>query len=77
MTIRVFACITCRHYDRDSWQPTCTAFPEGIPDVVLVEGNPHTLPLPGDHGVGWEPKPDAPADVRAANHPFPWVREQG
>jgi hypothetical protein len=82
MTIQIFACMTCRHYNRNSWQPTCTAFPDeagdgtaGIPDSVLVDGNPHVTPIDGDHGIHWEVARDAPQFVKLANYPFPAALE--
>lgn len=30
---------------------TCKAFPEGIPDTILLEGNPHDKPVEGDGGI--------------------------
>jgi hypothetical protein len=38
---------------------TCDAFPRGIPDTVILGGDPHTGPLPGDHGIRFEPLPQA------------------
>lgn len=32
----------------------CEAFPDGIPDEVLVDGFDHRLPFPGDGGVRFE-----------------------
>jgi hypothetical protein len=45
----------CRHY-RESPPVTCDAFPERIPDRIWLEGDPHTAPVPGDHGIRFEPK---------------------
>lgn len=48
------ACMTCRHYRRHE-PVTCDAFPDRIPDLVWLEGDPHTGPIPGDHGIRFEP----------------------
>jgi hypothetical protein len=57
-------CIDCKHFINDkTWR--CEAFPDGIPDEILV-GTPykdkpgykrfvHTRPYPGDHGLRFEP----------------------
>lgn len=34
----------------------CEAFPDGIPDVILLGENQHTSPYPGDHGLQFLPK---------------------
>ena len=33
----------------------CSAFPDGIPDEIAYEDNPHTTPFPGDNGIMYEP----------------------
>jgi hypothetical protein len=55
MTVGQPACMKCRHYRPDR-PVTCDAFPDRIPDVVWLEGDPHTVPLVGDHGIRFEPK---------------------
>lgn len=54
--IRVCACATCKHYDRQHLQQhgeaRCVAFPKGIPMEILVGRNKHTTRHPeqvGDH----------------------------
>lgn len=32
----------------------CEAFPDGIPDEIILDGFDHREPFPGDHGVRWE-----------------------
>lgn len=44
-------CRQCIHYHGNL---TCKAFPEGIPDVVIMDGNDHTKPIEGDHGILFE-----------------------
>ncbi len=40
-------CLDCKHFDEDSFDGfTCKAFPAGVPDEILMEGNDHTKPLP-------------------------------
>jgi hypothetical protein len=58
MTVDPPACMTCRHY-RPSNPVTCDAFPTRIPEVIWLQGNPHTEPVLGDHGIRYERKPDA------------------
>lgn len=56
-------CLSCKHYhaDKSGMGITCDAFPdgEGIPDDILVGGNKHTKPYPGDHSIQYEPLPKA------------------
>lgn len=47
-------CVTCKH--RDTFGPTCTAFPFGIPHAILTGENQHRTPYPGDHGITWAPE---------------------
>ena len=48
----VSPCITCKH--KRPGGATCAAFPDGIPDEVLLAENMHTAPIAGDHGVQYE-----------------------
>lgn len=34
---------------------TCTAFPDGIPGVILAGRVLHTAPYAGDHGITFDP----------------------
>ena len=50
-------CMKCKHRHKENDKGfTCDAFPtgDGVPDVILVEGNPHTEPVDGDHGIRFE-----------------------
>jgi hypothetical protein len=53
-------CIYCRH-SRLPESKTCIAFPEGIPREIFMGERTHRKPYPGDHGILFAPKPDAPA----------------
>lgn len=35
----------------------CEAFPQGIPEEILSGQNNHKFPVPGDHGILFEPVP--------------------
>ena len=51
-------CVRCRHLNRrDAFGFTCTAFPEGIPRVIVLAANDHSKPVRGDHGIRFEPLP--------------------
>jgi len=40
------ACLKCKHYYRNNYDGLkCKAFKSGIPDEIIVNGNPHTKPL--------------------------------
>lgn len=49
--LKLAPCVRCRH-KHDG--PTCTAFPDGIPEETLSGDNDHTQPYPGDHGIRFE-----------------------
>lgn len=59
MTVDAPACMRCRHYHRRGEPVTCDAFPSRIPDRIWLEGDPHTGPVPGDHGIRFEPAPES------------------
>ena len=50
-------CLECKHLDRNNFDGvTCNAFPEGIPEEILVLGNKHSKPLPEqDNDIVFEP----------------------
>jgi hypothetical protein len=63
-------CMDCKHYvglsvvgeiiegvEKD-YEPTCKAFPDGIPDELLTDTVSHAKPYHGDSGVLFVPKTD-------------------
>jgi hypothetical protein len=46
-------CANCRH--KHLTGPTCTAFPDGIPEVILDGRSQHRTPFPGDNDIRYEP----------------------
>lgn len=54
----VSQCFACKHYrspfDEEGREgPTCDAFPDGIPDVIIGMEFDHRQPFEGDHGIQW------------------------
>lgn len=49
-------CQFCKHR-REIDGFSCTAFPDGIPDEILMDGaaKEHREPFPGDNGIRFEP----------------------
>jgi hypothetical protein len=45
-------CLHCRHQISYS---KCKAFPNKIPEDILIQGNQHLEPFTGDHGIQFEP----------------------
>lgn len=45
-------CVDCVH----RWEVgyMCEAFPNGIPQAILLGDNKHTTPFPGDNGIMYE-----------------------
>jgi hypothetical protein len=53
-------CMVCRNL---TGERACTAFTEEIPDSIWLEGNPHTEPVDGDHGIRFEAATGVPANL--------------
>ena len=51
MTVEPPVCMECKHF---LGARRCDAFPEKIPDLIWLEGNPHTEHIDGDHGIRFE-----------------------
>jgi len=49
-------CYDCEHFVEEKWNLHCDAFPDGIPAAILIGGDPHTKPFPGDHGIQFKNK---------------------
>jgi hypothetical protein len=53
--INTLQCIKCKHFDETPRTFKCTAFPDGIPDQILLSEHDHKKPFPGDNGIHFEP----------------------
>lgn len=49
-------CFSCKHL-KEGAPPHCTAFPQGIPLIILENKADHRKPFPGDNGIHFEPNP--------------------
>ncbi len=49
-------CVDCKRMRPDG---TCEAYPHGIPEEIIMNRWDHRFPKPGDHGLQFDPKPEA------------------
>lgn len=54
---RMAPCLTCRR--KSPFGPTCSAFPNGIPEEILSGDHQHRETYQGDGGLLYEPDPEA------------------
>lgn len=57
-------CFSCKRLRRSLDGPSCSAFPEGIPEQIIVGGFDHRQPFPGDGGQRFVQHPDKPLPSR-------------
>lgn len=55
-TVQMAPCISCKHKNPNG--PRCLAFPEVIPDEILLGEHQHRTPFKGDNGVMYEQEED-------------------
>lgn len=63
-------CMYCVHFNDDpkdpAAEPTCTAYPGGIPDSIWYDGVDHRVPHPGDNGITFSPVEGTPPEYLEA-----------
>lgn len=50
-------CVACAR--KTPGAGTCEAFPDGIPDAILLNDADHRYPFPGDGGLQFKPRENA------------------
>lgn len=59
----VAQCSLCRHFHAgDRTRNACVAFPDGIPEAILLNRSDHRQEFAGDNGVRFEPLLGLPFD---------------
>jgi len=51
------SCVGCIHFRPNEEGNVCDAFPEGIPEKIIVGFESHREPIEHDNDIQWEPKP--------------------
>lgn len=54
-------CLACQRLFFAGGRSSCLAFPDGIPDVILIGGADHRTPIEGDGGITFVQKDSAEA----------------
>jgi len=49
-------CMFCAHCRVKNRRITCAAYPDGVPQQILLWQWDHRQPLPDDHGIQFEPR---------------------
>lgn len=71
MTTPTPQCFFCWHRKKTSGAVTCPAFPEGVPDLILLNSIPHDRPMLGQDGdLVYKPLPQHAMDYPTANDHF-------
>jgi hypothetical protein len=65
-------CLQCKHYNNDL---TCKAFPNGILDEIIMDGNDHLEPIKGDNGIQFEQADDSKEISKKSIGEVEWRRE--
>jgi hypothetical protein len=58
MTVRYPRCLLCAHFTGTADEPTCEAFPLGIPQKIWANEQRHTEPIEGDNGIQYKDDPE-------------------